>query len=217
MATRTETLERIRSLGLLAVLRGPSPELTLKMVSALVEGGVLGIEITFTTPQALKVVESLTDEYGSEIVLGMGTLTRPEQAGEAKSAGASFLVSPHTESDLAKAMGDTGLPVMMGAFTPSEVMRAWSLKSDVIKIFPGSLGGPSHLKALKGPFPEIPMMPTGGVDESNLADWFKAGAFAVGAGSNLCPKGLAEAGEFDRLVAIARTFVDAVRRAKAPD
>ena len=199
MTEKEKTLQAIQDKGLLAVIRGPSPDLTLKMVEALIEGGVTGIEITFTTPNALEVVRSLDQEYGSGITLGMGTLTKPTHAEEAKSAGASFLVSPHIEENLAKAMTDSGLPVMMGAHTPSEVMKGWNLKSDVIKLFPGSLGGPGYMKALKGPFPEIPMMPTGGVSEANLGDWFSAGAFAVGAGSKLCPKELAVQGEFQKI------------------
>jgi 2-dehydro-3-deoxyphosphogluconate aldolase/(4S)-4-hydroxy-2-oxoglutarate aldolase len=214
MIEKEDTLQKIRDLGLLAVLRGPSPELTLSMVEALVEGGVVGIEITFTTPNALEVVSSIDQRFGPEIVLGMGTLTKPEQAEAAKAAGATFLVSPHTEEKLAAALVGTGLPVMMGAYTPSEVMRAWSLKSDVIKLFPGSNGGPGYMKALKGPFPDIPMMPTGGVTYENLGDWFKAGAVAVGAGSNLCPKDLARAGEFSEITAIAMRYVDAIQEAK---
>lgn len=209
-------LQKIQELGILAVIRGPSEELTLKMVDALVAGGVIGIEITFTTPNALGVVKALDDEFGEKIILGMGTLTLKEQAEAAVDAGAKFLVSPHTEKKLAKAMVSTGLPTMMGAFTPSEVMKARSYGSDVVKIFPGSLGGPSYMKSLKGPFPDIPMMPTGGVSSENLRDWFMAGAFAVGAGSNLCPKTLALAGEFDQITEIARDYVDAIEEARRP-
>jgi 2-dehydro-3-deoxyphosphogluconate aldolase/(4S)-4-hydroxy-2-oxoglutarate aldolase len=215
MTEKEKTLQAIQEKGLLAVLRGPSPDLTLKMVEALIAGGVTGIEITFTTPNALEVVRSLDQEYGSGITLGMGTLTKPTQAEEAKSAGASFLVSPHIDEDLAKSMTDSGLPVMMGAFTPSEVMKGWNLKSDVIKIFPGSLGGPGYMKALKGPFPDIPMMPTGGVSESNLGEWFSAGTFAVGAGSKLCPKELALEGEFQKITEIAKRYVAAIQAAKS--
>lgn len=214
---KEKTLQKIRELGVLAVLRGPSPELTLKMVAALIEGGVTGIEITFTTPNAAEVVRSLNEEFGSRIILGMGTLTRPEQVDEAEKAGATFLVSPHTEENLAKAMAGCGLPVMMGALTPSEVMQARACGSDVVKVFPGSLGGPAYMKALKGPFPDIPMMPTGGVNDKNLADWFAAGAFAVGAGSSLCPKELALAGEFEKITEIARDFMTAVRSARNGD
>ncbi|MCC6605691.1 MAG: bifunctional 4-hydroxy-2-oxoglutarate aldolase/2-dehydro-3-deoxy-phosphogluconate aldolase [Anaerolineae bacterium] len=211
---KAETLQKIRELGLLAVIRGPSKELTLEMVAALVAGGVTGIEITYTTPNAAEVVAALAQRFGNEIVLGMGTLIEPAQAAEAAQAGAQFLVSPHTEPALAQAMVTTGLPVMMGALTPSEVMASVQLGSDVVKLFPGSLGGPEYMKALKGPFPNVPMMPTGGVDIDNIADWFAAGAVAVGAGSQLCPKNLAAAGKFDEITAIARSFATAVAAAR---
>lgn len=211
---KAETLQKIREVGLLAVIRGPSKELTLEMVAALVAGGVTGIEITYTTPNAAEVVAALAQRFGDEIVLGMGTLIEPAQAAEAAQAGAQFLVSPHTEPALAQAMVATGLPVMMGALTPTEVMASRQLGSDVVKLFPGSLGGPAYMKALKGPFPNVPMMPTGGVDIDNIADWFAAGAVAVGAGSQLCPKNLAVAGKFDEITAIARSFATAVAEAR---
>lgn len=211
---KEKILQKIEEIGVLAVLRGPSPDLTIKMVAALIEGGVTGIEITYSTPNAAGVVRSLDQEFGSEILLGMGTLTVPGQVEEAKEAGAKFLVSPHTEESLASAMAGCGLPIMMGALTPSEVMQARAYGSDVVKVFPGSLGGPAYMKALKGPFPDIPMMPTGGVNEKNLGDWFSAGAFAVGAGSNLCPKELALAGEFGKITAIAKSFIAAVQAAR---
>lgn len=214
--SKRETLNAIHELGLLSVLRGPSPELTLKMVAALVAGGVTGIEITFTTPKAVEVVCELDQQYGQQILLGMGTLTKPEQASAAKSAGARFLVSPHIEAGLADAMVATGLPVMLGALTPSEVVRSFSLGSDVVKLFPGSLGGPAYLRALRGPFPEIPIMPTGGVSQENAAEWFAAGAFAIGAGSNLCPTTLAKAGRFDEISQIAREFADTVAAVRRP-
>jgi 2-dehydro-3-deoxyphosphogluconate aldolase/(4S)-4-hydroxy-2-oxoglutarate aldolase len=209
------TLNKIKSLGLLAVIRGPSPELTVEMVSALIEGGVYGIEITYSTPNAPQVVKTLASKYGDQIVLGMGTLTEIEQAAQALEAGANFLVSPHCEKSLAEAMTGTGLPVMIGALTPTEVMQAYRLGSDVVKIFPGSLVGPDYIKALRGPFPHIPMMPTGGVNVENVAQWFKAGVFAVGAGSNLCPTAWAKEGRFADITATARAFVEAVNKAKA--
>jgi 2-dehydro-3-deoxyphosphogluconate aldolase / (4S)-4-hydroxy-2-oxoglutarate aldolase len=212
--SKENTLQKIRELGLLAVLRGPSPELTVQMVAALVTGGVLGIEITYTTPNAAEVVAELNRQFGDSIVLGMGTLTRPEQAAEAQAAGAQFLVSPHTETALAAAMVATGLPVMMGAFTPTEVMESVRLGSDVVKLFPGSLGGPEYMKALKGPFPHVAMMPTGGVDKDNIADWFAAGAVAVGAGSQLCPPKWALAGRWAEITAVAQEFVTAVQTAR---
>lgn len=211
---KKETIERLRALGLVAVIRGPSPELTVKMVEALVAGGVGGIEITYSTPKAEEVVRTLDGMFGDQIVLGMGTLTRPSQALEAQAAGAKFLVSPICEPELGKAMVMTGLAVMIGALTPTEVFQAHSLGADVVKIFPGSLTGPAYVKALKGPFPTIEMMPTGGVSAANVGDWFSAGVFGVGAGSELCPPALAKEGRFEEITIKARDFVQAVNETK---
>jgi 2-dehydro-3-deoxyphosphogluconate aldolase/(4S)-4-hydroxy-2-oxoglutarate aldolase len=208
------TLDRIRQTGLLAVIRGPSADLTVKMVAALIAGGVSGIEITYSTPNAAEVVAALDREYGDSILLGMGTLLEPRQAAEAQAAGARFLVSPHCDAELAHAMGATGLPYMLGGLTPTEVMRAHRLGSSIVKLFPGALGGPAYLKALRGPFPHIPIMPTGGVSADNVAEWLAAGAFAVGAGSELCPPAWAKEGRFDAITERARAFVDAVRAAQ---
>lgn len=211
---KTEVLEKITELGLVAVIRGPSPELTIKMVEALVDGGVLGIEITYSTPQAEEVVRSLSKRYNSRIILGMGTLTKPEQAISAKEAGARFLVSPVCDTNLVKSMVESGLLSMAGAFTPTEVLQTYNLGVDVVKIFPGSLGGPAYVKALKGPFPYIPMMPTGGVSAGNVVEWFAVGVVAVGAGSELCPPQLAKAGKFDEISKRATEFVQVVKSAR---
>jgi 2-dehydro-3-deoxyphosphogluconate aldolase/(4S)-4-hydroxy-2-oxoglutarate aldolase len=211
---KVEVLEKVKQLGLLAVIRGPSAELTVKMVDALVAGGVSGIEITYSTPNAEEVVLELSSKYDDSIVLGMGTLTKPEQAISAKLAGASFLVSPICEPALVKAMVGSGLLCMAGALTPTEVFQAYSMGVDVVKIFPGSLGGPTYIKALKGPFPYIPMMPTGGVSASNAAEWFAAGVVAVGAGSELCPPQLAKEGKFDEISKRAAEFVQVVKSAR---
>lgn len=185
------------------------------MVEALVEGGVTGIEITYTTPNATEVVRQLDGRFGDGILLGMGTLTDPGQAVEAQAAGARYLVSPFTDEALGRAMVATGLPVMIGALTPTEVYKANQLGSDVVKLFPGSAVGPDYVKALHGPFPQIKIMPTGGVDEHNVDDWFKAGVFAVGAGSQLSPARLAKEGRFDEIAATARRFAAAVRAARS--
>lgn len=213
MNTKAQNLTRLNEVGLVAVIRGPSEALTLKLVSALVRGGVTGIEITFSTPNALGVVRTLSQEYGERILLGMGTLLVPEQAQQAAAAGAVFLVSPHTETELGHAMTATGLATMMGAVTPTEVVAAKRLGSDVIKLFPGSLTGPSYVKTLKGPFPNYLFMPTGGVSAENVGDWFAAGAFAVGAGSELCPAQMVKEERFDEIVERAERFTEAVRQA----
>lgn len=213
---KQQTLDRVRALGLLAVIRGPSPELTLEMVAALVAGGVYGIEITYSTPEAAGVVKALHNQHGEGVLLGMGTLTKPDQVAEAKEAGAQFIVSPHYDDELAQAMVSSGLGVMIGALTPSEIVQAYRRGSDIVKIFPGSLGGPAYMKAIRGPLPEIPMMPTGGVEVDNIADWFAAGAVAVGAGSNLCPTAWAKQGRFEDITARAAEFVAAVAQVRQP-
>lgn len=213
--TKAKILEEIKKLGLLAVIRGPSAELTVKMVEALVKGGVKGIEITYSTPDAEKVVAELNRSFGESILLGMGTLTEPPQAQSAKAAGARFLVSPICDQELVQAMAASGLVTMAGALTATEVYKAYRWGSDVVKVFPGSLTGPGYIKALKGPFPYIPMMPTGGVSAANVADWFAAGVIAVGAGSELCPPALAKEGKFDEISRRAAEFVKVVQAARA--
>lgn len=215
MDTKAKNLARLHDQGLVAVIRGPSVDLTLSLVESLVRGGVMGIEITFTTPNALEVTRQLSQQYQDRILLGMGTLTDPEQAHQALEAGATFLVSPHTEPDLAHAMTATGLLVMMGALTPSEVMMSKRLGSDVIKLFPGSLTGAAYVKALKGPFPDFHIMPTGGVSMENVADWFAAGVFAVGAGSELCPTQWVKERRFGEIETRAQAFVAAVQKARS--
>lgn len=181
----SDRLARARTTGILAVLRAPSPELALEASEAIIRGGVSGIEVTFSTPDAPAVVRELIARHGDAAYIGAGTVTTAEQATQAADAGAAFLVSPGTLPDLTRAMLDTGRVVMTGAMTPTEVMGALELGVDVVKIFPASLGGPSYLGALRGPFPDAPLMPTGGVKPDNLADWFAAGAVAVGAGGDL--------------------------------
>jgi 2-dehydro-3-deoxyphosphogluconate aldolase/(4S)-4-hydroxy-2-oxoglutarate aldolase len=212
---KQEILAKIKEIGLIAVIRGPSPDLTDKMVEALMAGGVSGIEITYSTPNGTDVVKNLNANLGERILLGMGTLTRMEQVKEAKEAGARFIVSPICEPELGRAMVASGLTVMIGALTPTEVYQAYCLGSDVVKLFPGSLTGPAYVKALKGPFPEIPLMPTGGVSKENVSEWFAAGVVAVGAGSELCPPAWAKEGRFSDITARAQEFVEAVRKARS--
>lgn len=181
----SDRLDRARATGILAVLRAPSPEHALEASDAIIRGGVTGIEVTFSTPDAPAVIRELIARHGDAAYIGAGTVTTPEQAELAADAGAEFLVSPGTLPDLTRAMLDTGRVVMTGAMTPTEVMGALALGVDVVKIFPASLGGPSYLGALRGPFPDAPLMPTGGVSPDNLAAWFAAGAVAVGAGGDL--------------------------------
>jgi len=205
-----QILKRTGNLGLLAVVRGDSRAAALEVVGALIEGDVLGIEITFTTPEAPQIIRDLDEEYGDSILLGAGTVTTREQVEQSAEAGATFLVSPGCDPNLLPAMLQTGLLVLPGTLTPSEVMLARGLGAQAVKLFPGSLGGPSYLKALLGPFPSVPFVPTGGVSVGNIVDWFAAGAFAVGAGGALAPPSL-EGRDRSKVVENARRFAETVR------
>ncbi|MEW6637835.1 MAG: bifunctional 4-hydroxy-2-oxoglutarate aldolase/2-dehydro-3-deoxy-phosphogluconate aldolase, partial [Actinomycetota bacterium] len=184
------TLERMRELGLVAVVRGESCESAIEVSGALIEGGVLGIEITFTTPEADRALRELNEEHGERILLGAGTVTTQEQVEKAVNGGAAFLVSPGCDPELVSLMQETGLAVLPGVLTPSEIMLALHSGVGTVKLFPGSLGGPAYLKALRGPFPNVSFVPTGGVSEENVGAWFAAGAVAVGVGGALAPPSL---------------------------
>ena len=206
--------KQVEALGLLAVIRGPSEQKTLNAVEALIDAGVKGIEITFSTPNAASVMNKLAQKHGNEILLGMGTLTEEKQIEMAADNGAKFIVSPMFESSLTQAFIKSGMLTMVGCFTPSEVFRAYQMGVDIIKIFPGRLAGPNYIKDLRGPFPDIPFMPTGGVNKDNVADWFKVGVVAVGAGSSLCPKELVKCEDYYKITEIAREFVAVVDSVK---
>lgn len=211
---QSRTLEKISELGLVAVVRGASREAALEVSEALVEGGVEGIEIAFTTPEAHRVIKDLNEQYDDSILLGAGTVTSQGHVEQSVDAGASFLVSPGCDPSLIPFMEDTGLAVMPGVLTPSELMTARGLGLEYLKLFPGSVGGPSYLKALLGPFPNAHLMPTGGVSVDNVGEWFKAGAFAVGAGSSLVPPELDSKRTREELVNSVSRFVQVVRDAQ---
>ena len=209
-----DPLAALRAATVVAVLRAPSAEAGIKATDALVAGGVTGIEITYSTPDAAAVIAEVRRRHGNGVYLGAGTVLTAAHAHEAVEAGAEFLVSPGTEPALAGAMLGTGLTVLSGALTPSEVMTALALGVQVVKLFPASLGGPAYLKALRGPFPHVSFVPTGGVTADNLGEWLAAGAVAVGAGSDLCsPKSMAD-GDWDAITAVARRFSAAARAAR---
>ncbi|PRA78958.1 bifunctional 4-hydroxy-2-oxoglutarate aldolase/2-dehydro-3-deoxy-phosphogluconate aldolase [Microbacterium sp. MYb66] len=205
-----DRLDRARTTGILAVLRAPSPELALEASEAIIRGGVTGIEVTFSTPDAPAVIRELIARHGDAAYIGAGTVTNAAQAAQAADAGAEFLVSPGTLPDLTRTMLDTGRVVMTGAMTPTEVMSALELGVDVVKIFPASLGGPSYLGALRGPFPDAPLMPTGGVSPENLSAWFAAGAVAVGAGGDLANGASIKASDWADLEQRAARFTQAL-------
>jgi 2-dehydro-3-deoxyphosphogluconate aldolase/(4S)-4-hydroxy-2-oxoglutarate aldolase len=213
----TDPLAELRRTTVVAVLRAPSAAAALGATEALLAGGVRGIEITYSTPDAAEVIAEIRRRHGDEVYLGAGTVLTAAHAEESAAAGAQFLVSPGTHPELAAAMLATGLTVLSGALTPSEVMAALAAGVHVVKLFPASLGGPALLRALRGPFPDVPFVPTGGVNPGNLADWLAAGAVAVGAGSELCSASAMASGDWARVTASAQEFAAAARQAREPE
>lgn len=200
--------------GVIATLRAPGPQAALGAVDALVAGGVTAIEVTYTTPDAGGVIASLHERYGDDIVLGAGTLTTVDQVVEARAAGADFLVSPGNDPEVVDAIVESGALSMIGGFTPTEIQLLAKRGVDVVKFFPGSLGGPAALKAVRGPFPSLTYVPTGGVNAGNLGEWLAAGAVAVGAGSELIPAAALASGDYAALTQKAAEFMAALAVAR---
>ena len=206
-------LDSLREHVVVAVLRAPTPEAAVAGVAALVEGGVRAVEITYSTPRAPAVITELLERYGDDVLVGAGTVTTPGQVAEAVAAGAQYLVSPGTSAAVAEQMRSSGTPFAIGALTPSEVMAADELGADLVKLFPGSLGGPSYLRALRGPFPDVPFMPTGGVSADNARSWLEAGAVCLGAGGDLVSGAMLARGDHAEITRRAAAFMAAVRPA----
>jgi 2-dehydro-3-deoxyphosphogluconate aldolase/(4S)-4-hydroxy-2-oxoglutarate aldolase len=210
-----QTVEKIKELGLVVVVRAPKADDSLmKAIEAVCDGGVGAVEITFTVPDAVSVIGRVKEAFGDRVVLGAGTVVNPTDAVAAVNAGAKYVISPGTNANvisISKALGAAAIP---GAFTPTEVMGAWSAGADLIKVFPASLGGPALVKALRGPFPHIPFVPTGGVDVVNIPEFIKVGSVAVAVGSNLFDKKMVAAGDYAGLKGRASAFVEAVKRGR---
>ncbi|WP_158867377.1 bifunctional 4-hydroxy-2-oxoglutarate aldolase/2-dehydro-3-deoxy-phosphogluconate aldolase [Leifsonia sp. AG29] len=206
-------LSRLTATGVIAVVRAPSAEAAVGAARALAAGGVTGIEITYSTPDAASAISRIADELGETVLLGAGTVRTPDQAREAADAGAAFLVAPGFRPAVADAMTATGLTTMIGAITPSEVMAAEESGADVVKLFPAGLFGPTLVRNLRGPFPDVPFMPTGGVNAANIAEWVAAGVVAVGAGSDLVSSADLAAGSYVTITAKASEFSAAYRAA----
>jgi 2-dehydro-3-deoxyphosphogluconate aldolase/(4S)-4-hydroxy-2-oxoglutarate aldolase len=213
--SKTDHLQRVLDGGIVAVIRATSGDQLVEVAQALLSGGVEVMEVTFTVPGAVRVLERVSDRLGDKIVLGAGTVLDPETARAALLAGAQFIVSPNTNVDVIRMCRRYGKLAMPGALTPTEVVTAFEAGADVVKIFPCDLGGPAYLKALHGPLPHIPLMPTGGITLENAADYLKAGACALGVGGSLVEAKTVEKGDFGRIEELAKRFVEAVKKARA--
>ena len=209
---RDATLRRIMDCGIVAVVRADRGESLVAVLRALAEGGVTASEITMTVPNALDVIRTARHELGDSIVLGAGTVLDPESARAAMLAGAEYIVAPNLNPEVIRICRRYDVPVMPGALTPTEVVSAWELGADVVKIFPADLGGPPYLKALRAPLPQIRMMPTGGVDLTTAEAFLQAGACCLGVGGALVDSKLVARGEFAVIRERAEKFVAIVAK-----
>jgi len=210
-----QTLDRIGEIGIIPVVRATSSEHALEAVEAIEAGGIPVVEITMTVPNAISTIREVRARSGERVLVGAGTVSNAEQARACLDAGAQFLVSPGlavSVLELARTLGVLAIP---GALTPTEVMAASEAGARAIKIFPcGSVGGPKYIKALRGPFPDLRFIPTGGVSPANATEFFAAGAFAVGMGSDLVDALALRQGRKHEVVANCRAASDAVLAAR---
>ena len=213
--SRHTDLQRVLDGGIVAIIRASSSEQLVSVARALYDGGIEIIEVTFTTPGVVDVISAVKKDLGSKVLLGAGTVLDPETARVALLAGAEFLVSPCVNIEVIKLAHRYDKLVMPGAYTPTEVLTAWEAGADVIKLFPADIGGAPYLKALKGPLPQVRMMPTGGVNQRTLRDFVKAGACAVGLGSQLVEKEALESGNFARIRELAKEYVELMKQARS--
>ncbi|UCC64213.1 MAG: bifunctional 4-hydroxy-2-oxoglutarate aldolase/2-dehydro-3-deoxy-phosphogluconate aldolase [Anaerolineae bacterium] len=209
-----ESLDLIRRTGVVAIMRAKSSEQLLHAADAIRAGGVRVIEVTMTTPGALSVIEQAVARYGQDVLFGAGTVLDAQSARAAILAGAQFIVAPTYSTALIETCRRYSIPVMPGAFTPTEILTAWECGADMVKVFPASLGGPALIKAIKAPLPQIELVPVGGVNLDTTADFVRAGAAAVGVGGALIDQKLLDDKDFATLTDRARRFVGEVARGR---
>jgi 2-dehydro-3-deoxyphosphogluconate aldolase/(4S)-4-hydroxy-2-oxoglutarate aldolase len=211
-----EVIQRIEEIGIVPVVRATTVEEANRAVEAVCAGGIPVVEITMTVPNAVSVIRELANNRGKDVLIGAGTVTNAEQAEACLAAGAEFLVSPGLAPSVlavAKSRDKLAIP---GALTPTELMNAQEHGATLVKIFPcGNLGGPKYLKSLKAPFPKARLIPTGGVNAANAADFIAAGAFALGVGADLCDLKAIREGNLQKIIASARELVNAVAAARS--
>jgi 2-dehydro-3-deoxyphosphogluconate aldolase/(4S)-4-hydroxy-2-oxoglutarate aldolase len=214
--TSKEILAFITEVGIVPIVRTSSAESAIQAVEAIYNGGVRAAEITMTVPGAIHALEKLADRFGGKLILGAGTVLDPETARACMLAGAEFFVTPSLRLSTIEMAKRYSKVICPGALTPTEVLTAWEAGADMVKIFPcGNVGGPKYIKALKGPFPQIEMIPTGGVNLETTGDFLKAGACAVAVGSALVDAKTVKEGRFDIIENRARQYLAAIVQARA--
>ena len=213
---KAEVIRRILDEGVIPVIRADSAETAMRAIRAIQNGGVSVIEITMTVPGALDVIEALANQPGDNALIGAGTVLDKQTAQACVSAGAQFIVSPILKLEVIEYCVQIGVAVMPGTLTPTEVFEAWTAGSDLIKVFPaGAVGGASYIKALNGPLPQVPLVPTGGVSLKTAGEFIRAGAAAVGVGGDLVDIEALRKGQDRAISDRARLFVETIREARS--
>lgn len=214
--TSAEIVRQIEDIGIVPVVRAASADEAMQAIDAIKEGGIDVLEITMTVPGAIKVIEKVADKYGDDVLVGAGTVLDPETARACMLAGAQFIVSPALNVKTIEICRRYGVPIAPGALTPTEVVAAWTAGADFVKVFPaGSVGGASYIKNLLGPLPQLKLIPTGGVSLKTAADFIKAGARALGVGTDLVDVTAIRDGNAHIVTERAREFVKIVRAARS--
>lgn len=215
---RAETIRRIGEVGVIPVVRASSSQEALAATEAIREGGIDVLEVTMTVPGAVSLIEELVARCGERALIGAGTVLDAETARACILAGARFIVSPTVDEPTIELCRRYGVAVLPGALTPTEVVRAWQAGADLVKVFPCSaLGGASYIRALKGPLPQVELVPTGGVNLQNAAEYIRAGAFALGVGTDIVDIKEIRAGRAEVITERARRFLEIVRDARFDD
>jgi 2-dehydro-3-deoxyphosphogluconate aldolase/(4S)-4-hydroxy-2-oxoglutarate aldolase len=213
---KEKVIQTIRDVGIIPVVRAQSAEEAMEAIEAIREGGISVLEITMTVPGAIGVIEEVSKRYGTDALVGAGTVLDAETARRCILAGARFIVSPALNLETIAVCRREGVAVMPGALTPTEVVQAWSAGADFVKVFPaGAVGGASYIKSLKAPLPQIELVPTGGVSLKTAADFIKAGASALGVGADLVDLKAIREGQTQLITERAREFVRIVRDARS--
>jgi 2-dehydro-3-deoxyphosphogluconate aldolase/(4S)-4-hydroxy-2-oxoglutarate aldolase len=214
MRTRAEVIAGLINPGIIAVVRARKPEQVVPLSEALMAGGVLAVEVTMTTPNALRAIREVAQQMGTQALIGVGTVLEADTCRAAIDAGAEFVVSPIMRPELVAAAHAADRPVMLGAYTPTEAQLAHEAGADFIKIFPADGLGPAYIKAIRAPLPHLRIVPTGGVDLTTAADFIKAGCVALGVGSSLVSAQILREANWPELTRLAREFVAVVNQAR---
>jgi len=216
MPTKSEVIERLTNPGIIAVVRAKRPDQVLPITEALVAGGVIAIEITLTTPDAIESIRDARARVGSQAVIGVGTVLEAATCRAAIQAGAEFVVSPILRRELVPIAHAADCPIMLGAYTPTEAQLAHEAGADFIKIFPADGLGAGYIKAIRAPLPHLRIVPTGGVDLGTAADFLKAGCAALGVGSSLISNEILQDSNWPELTRLSREFVSRTAQSRKP-